>query len=1040
MSRYNPSRNIAPILDATQQWIQRCLIQQRSLFTDRYRWRIEDLALVRSAFTDNPDASDASFIEKLEGQLASAPPATKQLMAELLWVLMLFQSNIRPLKKRESISLVWGWSGEELAMDHPLLSDEVLIGVGSPGTAYNTQRWRELNYLIGLIQDLAGRPEAERNALLYDRDSFERWISDAPQEGYRQFRHLFRYLAFPDQNERITLGRDRWMILAAFKGLDPADVQRKTDAEQDDLLSELRQELKARHSLVDLDFYEDRFADQWKGVNASEKLVKTADGIEAGYALLKERFLRRFPGFDSFSGHLEYRREERDYKDELVAFFETTVKEPLGTAQWARAGEEAVKLLKRPLKGSSGRPQNIVGWRYIELLSRLDPDQMVDFGRALGDLLRQDEGVGQRVDGFVQALLDIVGEDRRVLPAAQRSITSFYLAVGDPSSHMFCKTAEMQRVLRVLDSTFQWTGGRLTGADMERVEGLAGKVFTLLELEGWEPADYIDVQSFLWVAANHGDHVSEPTDEDTEENEVMTIDKPSLSAVRPPLNQILFGPPGTGKTFHAVNKALEILDPVFAAAHSGAEHRLLLKRRFDELVESRRIRFVTFHQSFSYEDFVEGLRADVEGGEQLSYRVEPGVFREICVDAEGSMQAASSVGIRDGARIWKVSIDGTGPSPTRDYCLANDQARIGWGEVGDLQDEGLPEVPAYSQLGSNDRNTLHAFSNEMERGDVVLCIGSATHVQAIGVVQGEYTFEQPVVGGVRKDYQNVLPVRWLAAGLSLDLRALNGGRRFTLKTVYEITRFNWPELAAVIDAASIVLRGSGTLPLKQPQDHVLIIDEINRGNVSRIFGELITLVEPSKRAGAEEQLEVTLPYSKKRFSVPSSVYLIGTMNTADRSLSGLDTALRRRFEFVEMPPRPEALKGVVVAGIPLDRMLAVMNQRIEVLLDRDHQLGHAYFLSVRDGDDVEVLARIFRNQVLPLLQEYFFEDWQRIAWVLNDHRKAPGDRFLVSREGVHAQLFGTDEDVPTSSKLWSLNKEAFGRASSYLGIIRAGEV
>jgi 5-methylcytosine-specific restriction protein B len=220
-----------------------------------------------------------------------------------------------------------------------------------------------------------------------------------------------------------------------------------------------------------------------------------------------------------------------------------------------------------------------------------------------------------------------------------------------------------------------------------------------------------------------------------------------------------------------------------------------------------------------------------------------------------------------------------------------------------------------------------------------------------------------------------------------------------------------------------------------PDARVLIIDEINRGNISRIFGELITLIEPSKRAGAEEALEVVLPYSKKPFSVPQNVYLIGTMNTADRSLTGMDVALRRRFVFRAMPPRDELLKGVEVEGIPVDRLLSVINQRIEALLDRDHCLGHAYFMPLRRAPTLTKLAEIFGNQVLPLLQEYFFDDWQRIQWVLNDHRKPEAFQF-VSATGVDVdELFGGNVNVAHGPKAWAVNDEAFLLAESYLGVI-----
>jgi len=238
-------------------------------------------------------------------------------------------------------------------------------------------------------------------------------------------------------------------------------------------------------------------------------------------------------------------------------------------------------------------------------------------------------------------------------------------------------------------------------------------------------------------------------------------------------------------------------------------------------------------------------------------------------------------------------------------------------------------------------------------------------------------------------------------------------------------------------ASLLTTEPQGEARSQEPEARVLIIDEINRGNISRIFGELITLIEPSKRAGAPEALEVTLPYSKARFSVPANVHLIGTMNTADRSLAGLDVALRRRFEFVEMLPDAGALGDVEVEGIPLDALLDTMNRRIEVLLGRDYMLGHAYFMGLKDTPTLEALADVFRRQVLPLLQEYFFEDWQKIAWVLNDHRKPDGLRFVRQANLGVAELLGDGVELPGEGRPWRINHDAFLLPEAYRAVIKA---
>ena len=219
------------------------------------------------------------------------------------------------------------------------------------------------------------------------------------------------------------------------------------------------------------------------------------------------------------------------------------------------------------------------------------------------------------------------------------------------------------------------------------------------------------------------------------------------------------------------------------------------------------------------------------------------------------------------------------------------------------------------------------------------------------------------------------------------------------------------------------------------RNKVFVIDEINRGNISKIFGELITLIESSKRVGQPEGMRAKLPYSQQLFGVPDNVYIIGTMNTADRSIATIDTALRRRFRFKEMMPDADVLKGISVEDISVSEMLARMNKRISVLYDREHTIGHAYFIPLRDNPTIEQLAEIFENAIVPLLQEYFYEDYEKIRLVLGDNNKDnKEEQFIVVVENDYNELFGSADIGFDDSVTYEINRAAFDNIEAYRSI------
>ena len=229
--------------------------------------------------------------------------------------------------------------------------------------------------------------------------------------------------------------------------------------------------------------------------------------------------------------------------------------------------------------------------------------------------------------------------------------------------------------------------------------------------------------------------------------------------------------------------------------------------------------------------------------------------------------------------------------------------------------------------------------------------------------------------------------------------------------------------------------------LVDDKPYVFIIDEINRGNISKIFGELITLIEGTKRKGETEGLSAFLPYSQEEFGVPNNVYILGTMNTADRSIALMDTALRRRFNFIEMMPDCRTVEDVVIRQngkeVNVGDVLDIINRRIEFLFDREHTIGHAFFTSLKNGDSnsIERLADIFKNSIIPLLQEYFYDDYEKIRLVLGDnHKKDDQFQFIKKINITPKELFGESIRLE-STAVYSLNEDALGKIESYQGIL-----
>ncbi|ELC1207106.1 AAA family ATPase [Campylobacter jejuni] len=412
------------------------------------------------------------------------------------------------------------------------------------------------------------------------------------------------------------------------------------------------------------------------------------------------------------------------------------------------------------------------------------------------------------------------------------------------------------------------------------------------------------------------------------ENNVQQISS-KMENKNMPLNQILYGPPGTGKTYHTIDKALEILG-------ENLESRDEKKAKFDEYVRKGQIVFTTFHQSYGYEEFVEGIKPIIdndENSQEVKYDVKDGIFKELC------------------------------DKSLKNYILSMQNEN----EI-DL-DKLIFEFANYINQDFLNKGNEFPLENKVSIKKILLNFKDEYRSFSLG---GSIKSPQSLtIDIIKRDYLNFKNKKILSFK---DIKP-----KYDSQSDYHGNAIYYFMFYNKLKEFENIQNEKFKIKKEILKSYIIIIDEINRGNVSKIFGELITLIEASKRIGEKEELKVTLPYSGKEFGVPKNVYIIGTMNTADRSITSLDTALRRRFEFIEMMPDVSKL-SMDCEGINLQELLKAINTRIEYLLDREKTIGHAFFISVENLED---LKKVFKNKIIPLLQEYFYNDYALIDAVLN---------------------------------------------------------
>lgn len=403
-----------------------------------------------------------------------------------------------------------------------------------------------------------------------------------------------------------------------------------------------------------------------------------------------------------------------------------------------------------------------------------------------------------------------------------------------------------------------------------------------------------------------------------------------------PLNQILYGSPGTGKTYHTIDKALEIISKEEKIQIPSEDDRIKRKKIFDEYVKNGQIVFTTFHQSYGYEEFVEGIKPIIdndENSQEVKYDVKDGIFKELC------------------------------DKSLKNYILSMQNEN----EI-DL-DKLIFEFANYINQDFLNKGNEFPLENKVSIKKILL--NSKDEYRSFLLGGSIKSPQRLTIDIIKRDYLNFKNKKILSFK---DIKP-----KYDSQSDYHGNAIYYFMFYNKLKEFENIQNEKFKIKKEILKSYIIIIDEINRGNVSKIFGELITLIEASKRIGEKEELKVILPYSGKEFGVPKNVYIIGTMNTADRSITSLDTALRRRFEFIEMMPDVSKL-SIDCEGINLQELLKAINTRIEYLLDREKTIGHAFFISVENLED---LKKVFKNKIIPLLQEYFYNDYALIDAVLN---------------------------------------------------------
>ena len=802
MARYCGDRESTEILQAAALWREKCLLQDGAIFTTDTLWSESNLRELKEVFVDHPDDGEGSFFEKLAAQLSGSSASVKQLTAEAHWFMSLCPTNVGPERKRSSILEIWSWSGQELRRDHPLLSDKVLTGIGSAGTSYNVQRWRELSYFIAFVRAYKNLETGRKRDLLSDPWRFASWLEELPETSRRQLRHMLVFLLFPDSFERIFGLQDRIAIVNAFQTPQESAASKLSPLELDKRILEIRNSEQRNQPGTDLDFYLEPLKSKWQ--TSTPTFGEAAKDLNTQHVLAALSEIDK-KGIPASAQSVDYDLifEARRYPPKYV--LQLAIAQATGIAldrQQYRGGIDTPAFKKLTDLGFKIERKDFVPALIERFLTQAGTDDLTVSTypkeyRGLDIKVSFGQGNQAKVPwiaflGFKQKVQNGIYPGLLYFKSHNVLVLTYGVSDTAPPEKAWPTDCTKQTIS-------QYFSAHLTGQPDRYGNSYVAAVFEVPFSEQDPltlPLDQV-IDRYIKVMASEPTKVELRVEEPKPTSRApFTIDNAidglfisseeferMLRALENKKNMVLQGPPGVGKTFIARRLAYT-----------------LMKEK-----DPNRLGFVQFHPTYSYEDFVQGFRPNAGG-----FQLRDGIFHRFCERARSD--------------------------PTKDFVFA--------------------------------------------------------------------------------------------------------------------------------------------------------IDEINRGNLSKVFGELLMLIEPDKR---DPEYAIPLAYADAGslpFYVPPNVYIIGMMNTADRSLAVVDYALRRRFAFIDLLPcfKSEQFKSHLAGkGVP-EKLVERIVSRFEDLnrtIESDKSnlgpgfcIGHSFFCSPPpDPSQCEDWYKgVIELEVAPLIREYWFDD------------------------------------------------------------------